>query len=129
VAVLELTNNVYFKVGLITIIGLSAKNAILIIEFAKELHHQGASYAQAVLQAARMRFRPIVMTSVAFMLGVLPLTVATGPGAASQQALGSSVMGGMVSATILGVVLVPVFYVWVMTLFKKKVLVDNSVNT
>ncbi len=129
VAVLELTNNVYFKVGLITIIGLSAKNAILIIEFAKELHHQGASYAQAVLQAARMRFRPIVMTSVAFMLGVLPLTVATGPGAASQQALGSSVMGGMVSATILGVVLVPVFYVWVMALFKKKVVVDNSVNT
>lgn len=119
VGVLELTNNVYFKVGLITIIGLSAKNAILIIEFAKELHHQGLSYAQAVLQAARMRFRPIVMTSVAFILGVLPLTIATGPGAASQQALGSSVMGGMVSATIFGVILVPVFYIWVMSFFAK----------
>jgi multidrug efflux pump len=119
VAVLGLANTVYFKVGLITIIGLSAKNAILIIEFAKELHHQGLTYAQAVLQAARMRFRPIVMTSVAFILGVLPLTIATGPGAASQQALGTSVMGGMISATLLGVILVPVFYVWVMS-FRKK---------
>lgn len=120
VAVLGLANTVYFKVGLITIIGLSAKNAILIIEFAKELHHQGLTYAQAVLQAARMRFRPIVMTSVAFILGVLPLTIATGPGAASQQALGTSVMGGMISATLLGVILVPVFYVWVMSVFKNR---------
>jgi multidrug efflux pump len=128
VAVLGLANTVYFKVGLITIIGLSAKNAILIIEFAKELHHQGLTYAQAVLQAARMRFRPIVMTSVAFILGVLPLTIATGPGAASQQALGTSVMGGMISATLLGVILVPVFYVWVMTVFSKQPEADNSVN-
>lgn len=115
VAVLGMANDVYFKVGLITIIGLSAKNAILIVEFAKDLHEQGASYTHAVLQAARMRFRPIVMTSMAFILGVLPLTIASGAGAASQRALGTSVMGGMITATILGVILVPVFYVWVMS--------------
>lgn len=120
VTVLGMSNDVYFKVGLITIIGLSAKNAILIVEFAKELREQGASYTDAALKAARLRFRPIVMTSMAFILGVLPLTIATGAGAASQRALGTSVMGGMVSATILGVILVPVFYVWAMSRFSGK---------
>lgn len=115
VTILGMANDVYFKVGLITIIGLSAKNAILIVEFAKDLHEQGAHYTQAALQAARMRFRPIVMTSMAFILGVLPLAIASGAGAASQRALGTSVLGGMVTATLLGVILVPVFYVWVMS--------------
>lgn len=115
VTIMGLSNDVYFKVGLITIIGLAAKNAILIIEFAKELHAEGASLAHAAIQAAKLRFRPIIMTSLAFILGVLPLTIATGAGAASQQAIGTSVMGGMISATLLGVIFVPVFFVWVLS--------------
>ncbi|PVZ20207.1 MULTISPECIES: multidrug efflux RND transporter permease subunit [unclassified Pseudomonas] len=118
-AVLALTvaglpNDVYFKVGLITIIGLAAKNAILIVEFAKALHAEGRSLRDAAVMAARLRFRPIVMTSVAFMLGVLPLVMATGAGAASQRAIGTGVIGGMLSATLLGVLLVPVFFVAVL---------------
>jgi multidrug efflux pump len=116
VTVLGMPNDVYFKVGLITIIGLSAKNAILIVEFAKALHGQGASLAQAAAQAARLRFRPIVMTSMAFILGVLPLALASGAGAASQRAIGVGVIGGMLAATVLGVLCVPVFFVWVLSL-------------
>ena len=115
-----LSNDVYFKVGLITIIGLAAKNAILIVEFAKDLHAQGHSLAQAALQAARLRFRPIVMTSLAFILGVVPLALASGAGASSQAAIGFGVIGGMLSATLLGVVFVPVFFVWVLSLFRRK---------
>ncbi|WP_288657642.1 MULTISPECIES: efflux RND transporter permease subunit [Pseudomonas] len=106
-------NDVFFKVGLITIIGLSAKNAILIIEFAKSLHDQGHSLFQATVEAARLRLRPIVMTSLAFILGVVPLAIATGASSASQQAIGTSVIGGMLTATF-AVVFVPVFFVSVM---------------
>jgi multidrug efflux pump len=113
-----LSNDVYFKVGLITIIGLSAKNAVLIIEFAKDLQAQGRSAIDAVLEAAHLRFRPILMTSMAFMLGVLPLAIATGAGSASQRAIGTGVMGGMLTATVLGVIFVPVFFVVVRRIFK-----------
>jgi multidrug efflux pump len=112
------SNDVYFKIGLITIIGLSAKNAVLIIEFAKELQAQGKSAVEAVLQAAHLRFRPIVMTSMAFVLGVLPLAIASGAGSASQRSIGTGVMGGMVSAVLLSVLFVPVFYVVVRRWFK-----------
>jgi multidrug efflux pump len=107
----ELPNDVYFKVGLITIIGLSAKNAILIIEFAKDLQAEGKSLREATLQAARLRFRPIIMTSLAFILGVMPLVFASGAGSASQRAIGTGVMSGMIAATVLAVFLVPVFFV------------------
>ncbi len=111
-------NDVYFQVGLITIIGLSAKNAILIIEFAKDLQAEGKSLIEAALTAAHLRFRPIVMTSMAFMLGVLPLAVATGAGSASQRAIGTGVIGGMVMGTILAVLFVPIFFVVVRGIFK-----------
>ncbi len=111
-------NDIYFKVGLITIIGLSAKNAVLIIEFAKELQAQGRSAADAVLEAAHLRFRPILMTSLAFILGVVPLVIASGAGSAGQRAIGTGVMGGMISATVLAVFFVPVFFVVVRRFFK-----------
>ncbi|MFL6658813.1 MAG: efflux RND transporter permease subunit [Massilia sp.] len=111
-------NDVYFKVGLITIIGLGAKNAVLIIEFAKDLQAQGRSLAEAAIEACHLRFRPILMTSLAFILGVLPLVVAGGAGSASQRAIGTGVMGGMITATSLGVIFVPVFFVVVRRLFK-----------
>ncbi|AWN43025.1 multidrug efflux RND transporter permease subunit [Methylobacterium durans] len=113
-------NDVYFKIGLITIIGLSAKNAILIVEFAKDLWKPGTSLVDATVQAATLRFRPIVMTSLAFIFGVVPLAVATGAASKSQQAIGTGVMGGMISATVLAVFFVPVFFVVVMRLFKRK---------
>ena len=112
------SNDVYFQVGLITIIGLSAKNAILIIEFAKDLQAQGKSVIEAALAAAHIRFRPIIMTSLAFTLGVLPLALATGAGSASQRAIGTGVIGGMLTGTVLAVVFVPIFFVVVRTLFK-----------
>jgi len=111
-------NDVYFQVGLITIIGLSAKNAILIIEFAKDLQAQGRSVVEAALAAAHLRFRPIVMTSLAFTLGVLPLFLASGAGSASQRAIGTGVVGGMITGTVLAVIFVPVFFVVVRKLFK-----------
>jgi HAE1 family hydrophobic/amphiphilic exporter-1/multidrug efflux pump len=104
-------NDVYFQVGLLATIGLAAKNAILIVEFARELHEQGRTAAEAALEAARMRLRPIVMTSLAFVLGVLPLAIASGAGAGAQNAIGVAVMGGVIAATVLGVLLVPVFFV------------------
>ena len=112
-------NDVFFKVGLITIIGLSAKNAILIIEFAKTLYDEGHDLIDATVQAARLRLRPIVMTSLAFILGVVPLAIATGASSASQQAIGTGVIGGMIVAT-LAVVFVPVFFVVVMKLARSK---------
>ncbi|MGE8353064.1 MAG: efflux RND transporter permease subunit [Pseudomonas protegens] len=111
-------NDVFFKVGLITIIGLSAKNAILIIEFAKSLYDEGHDLIDATVQAARLRLRPIVMTSLAFILGVVPLAIATGASSASQQAIGTGVIGGMITAT-LAVIFVPVFFVVVMKLVKR----------
>ncbi|ROL69953.1 multidrug efflux RND transporter permease subunit [Pseudomonas chlororaphis] len=113
-----LPNDVFFKVGLITIIGLSAKNAILIIEFAKSLYDQGHDLIDATVQAARLRLRPIVMTSLAFILGVVPLAIATGASSASQQAIGTGVIGGMITAT-LAVIFVPVFFVLVMKLTRR----------
>jgi multidrug efflux pump len=114
-----LSNDVYFKIGLITIIGLSAKNAVLIIEFAKELQAQGRSAVEAVLQAAHLRFRPIIMTSLAFGFGVLPLAVATGAGAGAQNAIGTGVLGGMVTATVLVIIFAPLFFVLVETFIGK----------
>ncbi|SPO66625.1 MULTISPECIES: efflux RND transporter permease subunit [Pseudomonas] len=112
-------NDVFFKVGLITLIGLSAKNAILIIEFAKSLVDEGHDLVDATVKAARLRLRPIVMTSLAFILGVVPLAIASGASSASQQAIGTGVIGGMLSAT-LAVVFVPVFFVVVMRLTGKR---------
>lgn len=120
ISIMGMSNDVYFKVGLITIIGLSAKNAILIVEFAKDLYQQGYTLKEAAIQAAKLRFRPIVMTSMAFILGVVPLTIATGAGAASQHSLGVSVVGGMISATLLGVLFVPIFFVWVLSMVYRK---------
>jgi multidrug efflux pump len=111
-------NDVYFQVGLITIIGLSAKNAILIIEFAKDLQAQGKSVIESALAAAHLRFRPIIMTSMAFGLGVLPLALATGAGSASQRAIGTGVLGGMLTGTGLAVFFVPVFFVLVRGVFQ-----------
>ncbi|MGZ0783557.1 multidrug efflux RND transporter permease subunit [Pseudomonas saponiphila] len=118
VSLREMPNDVFFKVGLITIIGLSAKNAILIIEFAKSLYDEGHDLIDATVQAARLRLRPIVMTSLAFILGVVPLAIATGASSASQQAIGTGVIGGMITAT-LAVIFVPVFFVVVMKLVKR----------
>nr|WP_319565814.1 efflux RND transporter permease subunit [uncultured Rhodoferax sp.] len=112
------SNDVYFQVGLITIIGLSAKNAILIIEFAKDLQAQGKSVIASALEAAHLRFRPIIMTSMAFTLGVLPLALSTGAGSASQRAIGTGVIGGILTGTSLAVVFVPIFFVVVRSLFK-----------
>ncbi len=113
-----LSNDVYFQIGLVTIIGLSAKNAILIIEFAKDLQASGKNIVAAALEAAHLRFRPIVMTSLAFTLGVLPLFLATGASSASQRAIGTGVIGGMITGTVLAVVFVPVFFVLVRSFFK-----------
>ena len=113
-------NDVFFKVGLITVIGLSAKNAILIVEFAKDLVADGMGLIEATLKAVHLRFRPILMTSVAFMLGVLPLAISSGAGSASQRAIGTGVLFGMITATVLAVFFVPVFFVVVRKLFKGK---------
>jgi multidrug efflux pump len=112
-----LPNDVYFKVGLIAIIGLSAKNSILIVEFARQLEAQGKATLEAVLEACKLRFRPIVMTSIAFIFGVLPLAISSGAGAASRHAIGTGVMGGMIAATVLAVFIVPVLYLTVRRLF------------
>ncbi|MDP2758941.1 MAG: efflux RND transporter permease subunit [Sideroxyarcus sp.] len=113
----DLPNDVFFKVGLIAIIGLSAKNAILIIEFARKMQDDGMSLIDATLEACRLRFRPILMTSFAFMAGVLPLTLSTGAGAQSRHAIGTGVIGGMFTATLFAVFLVPVFFVIVRRFF------------
>ncbi len=115
-----MANDVYFQVGMVTVIGLSAKNAILIVEFAKDAYARGATLIDATLEAARLRFRPILMTSFAFILGVVPLAIATGAGAASQNAVGLGVLGGMLAATPLAVLMVPAFFVVILKLFKTK---------
>nr|WP_324259159.1 efflux RND transporter permease subunit [Cellvibrio fontiphilus] len=114
-----LSNDVYFQVGLLTTIGLAAKNAILIVEFAKALYEQGMDLIAATMEAVRMRLRPIIMTSLAFMLGVTPLVISTGAGSGSQNAIGTGVFGGMFSATVLAIFFVPVFFVVVFRLAQR----------
>lgn len=126
---LGMNNDVYFQVGMVTVIGLSAKNAILIVEFAKDLHAQGMGLYESAVEAARLRFRPILMTSFAFILGVVPLTLASGAGAASQKAVGFGVLGGMLAATPFAVIFVPVFFVTVLKFFKTKVKLLHPVPT
>ena len=109
-----MNNDIYFQVGLITTIGLVSKNAILIVEFAKELHDKGEDIVHAAVDAVRLRLRPIVMTSLAFGLGVLPLALASGAGSGAQNAIGWGVLGGMITGTFLCVLFVPIFYVGVM---------------
>ena len=115
-----LANDVYFQVGLLTTIGLSAKNAILIVEFAKDLQGRGYELVEATATAARQRLRPIIMTSLAFGFGVVPLVVSNGAGSGGQNAIGTGVLGGVVFATVLGVLLIPVFFVVVRTLFGRR---------
>ena len=112
--------DVYFNIGIITIIGLSAKNAILIVEYAKDLEATGKDATQATLEAVRLRFRPILMTSLAFILGVLPLVISSGAGSAARRALGTGVMGGMISATLLGLLFIPLFFVVIRTLLMRR---------
>ncbi|OYR15952.1 multidrug efflux RND transporter permease subunit [Brucella thiophenivorans] len=125
----DMPNDVYFKVGLITIIGLSAKNAILIIEFAKDLRAEGKPLLEATIEACRLRFRPILMTSLAFTLGVVPLAIASGASAASQNAIGTGVLGGMISATVLAIFFVPVFFVFIMSIFDRSRTKENISET
>ena len=117
---LDMANDVYFQVGLLTTIGLVSKNAILIVEFAKDYMEQGRDAIHAAEEAVRVRLRPILMTSLAFGLGVFPLTVAHGPGAGAQNAIGVGVLGGMLAGTFLCVAFVPVFYVLVSRFSRKK---------
>ena len=107
-----LSNDIYFQIGLLVLVGLSAKNAILIVEFAAQKLEQGKSVFDAALEAASLRLRPILMTSFAFILGVLPLAIATGPGAAARQSMGTGVLGGMMMATFVAIVFVPVYFTW-----------------
>ncbi|WP_413042980.1 efflux RND transporter permease subunit [Pseudomonas sp. YJ42] len=126
-----LSNDVFFQVGLLTTIGLSARNAILIVEFAKTLHEQGMTLVEAAIEACRIRLRPIVMTSLAFMLGVLPLAISSGAGAGSKHAIGTGVIGGMLSALLLAIFWVPLFYVLVSSLSgrRKKVAEEPKGDT
>ena len=116
-----LENDVYFQIGLLTTIGLTAKNAILIVQFAKERIEHGIDLITATLEAARLRLRPIVMTSLAFIFGVFPLAINTGAGAAAQNAIGTGVVGGMLSATLIAVFYIPLFFVLITKLFNGKV--------
>ncbi|MEQ4617852.1 MAG: multidrug efflux RND transporter permease subunit [Corticimicrobacter sp.] len=120
VSALGMTNDVYFQVGLVTIIGLAAKNAILIVEFAKDAYAAGGDLNHSTIEAARLRFRPILMTSLAFILGMVPLVMASGAGAASQHSVGLGVLGGMLAATPFAVIFVPTFFVVVMSIFKTR---------
>ncbi|KAA0915326.1 efflux RND transporter permease subunit [Psychrobacter sp. ANT_WB68] len=115
-----LSNDIYLQVGLLTVVGLSAKNAILIIEFARDHQEEGYTLKEAVMTAARQRLRPIIMTSLAFGLGVVPLFIATGAGSGSQNAIGTSVVGGVVTATFLGIFFIPMFYIWIRSMFPHK---------
>ncbi len=115
-----LYDDLYLQIGLVTLVGLAAKNAILIVEFASHIHREGGkSLREAAVEAARLRFRPIVMTSLAFILGVLPLAISTGAGAASRHSIGTGVIGGMLAATFIAVLFIPLFYVWTGTVGEK----------
>ena len=116
-----LGNDVFFQVGLLTTIGLSAKNAILIVEFARELHEkEGLSIKEAAVEAARVRLRPIIMTSLAFVMGVIPLAVSTGASSGSKHAIGTGVVGGMITATILATFYIPLFYMLIAGFFSRR---------
>ena len=112
-------NDVYFQVGLVTLIGLAAKNAILIVEFAVLLRAEGKGIFDSAYEAAKLRFRPIVMTSLAFILGCVPLAISTGAGSASRHSIGTGVIGGMLAATLLATFLIPMFYLLVESLAEK----------
>jgi multidrug efflux pump subunit AcrB len=105
-------NDVYFQIGMVVLIGLASKNAILIVEFASQKRDQGMGVVQAALEAARLRLRPIIMTSLAFVLGVLPLVVSSGAGSAARRSMGTGVFGGMLAATFLATLFIPLFYLW-----------------
>lgn len=115
-----LANDVYFQVGLITTVGLASKNAILIVEFAVQLQEQGRKLLDATLEAVRMRLRPILMTSLAFGFGVVPLALGTGAGAGGRNAIGTAVLGGTVASTVLGIFMVPVFFLLIRNWFKSR---------
>jgi multidrug efflux pump len=115
-----LNDDVYFQVGLLTTVGLASKNAILIVEFAKAGHAAGKTLAAAALEAAKQRLRPILMTSLAFTVGVLPLALASGAGSGGQNAIGTGVVGGMISATLLAIFFVPLFFVLVLGLVERR---------
>jgi multidrug efflux pump len=120
-----LSNDVYFQVGLLTTVGLAAKNAILIVEFAKEHFESGASLTESAIHAARQRLRPILMTSLAFILGVTPLAISSGAGSGSQNAIGTGVIGGMLTGTFLAIFFVPAFFVIMLRMFKVKRMSEN----
>ena len=105
-------NDIYFQIGLVVLIGLAAKNAILIVEFAAQKHAEGMPLMEGTIEAARLRFRPIIMTSLAFVLGVLPLVLATGAGSAARRSMGTGVFGGMLAATFIATVFIPLFFYW-----------------
>ena len=115
-----MTNDIFFQIGLVTLIGLSAKNAILLVDFANHRFHSGMSATEAAIEAAKLRFRPIIMTSMAFVLGVTPLVFATGAGAAGRQSIGTGVFGGMLAATFLAIFFVPLFFVLVRKLAQRR---------
>ena len=112
-------NDVFCQIGMVMLIGLASKNAILIVEFANQLHEKGLSIKNAVMQAAAIRFRPILMTSLSFMLGILPLVLSTGAGSASRQSMGTAIFGGMLVSTVLNLLFIPVFYILVLSLREK----------
>lgn len=124
-----LENDVYFQVALLTVIGLSSKNAILIVEFVEVSYKKGNSLMDAAVEGARLRLRPILMTSLAFIVGVLPLAVSTGAGANSRIAIGTGIVGGTLTATILGVFMIPLFYVLISSLFRSKVSTNSNITT
>lgn len=108
----DMPNDIYFQIGMITLIGLAAKNAILLVEFANQKLKEGMSIKQAAIQSAQLRFRPIVMTSLAFILGVVPLVIATGAGSAARQSMGTGVFGGMIMAAFVATIFIPMFFSW-----------------
>lgn len=114
-----LENNIYFQIGLVMLVGLVAKNAIMIVEFANEAYHNGKELVASAIEAVRMRFRPLVMTSLAFMLGLLPLVFASGPGCESRRSIGTGVFFGMIVAVTVGIIYVPLFYVLIGKFIKK----------
>ncbi|MEG1103010.1 MAG: efflux RND transporter permease subunit, partial [Comamonas sp.] len=121
-----LTNDVYFQVGLLTTVGLASKNAILIVEFAVQLQEQGKNLFDATVEAVRMRLRPILMTSLAFGFGVVPLAIGSGAGAGGRNAIGTAVLGGTVASTVLGLFLVPVFFLLVRSWFKSRSRIEDA---
>jgi HAE1 family hydrophobic/amphiphilic exporter-1 len=129
VAFRGLDNNILVQIGLIVLVGLAAKNSILIVEFARQAQERGANPVDAAVEAARLRLRPILMTAFAFILGVVPLMIAVGPGAEMRQSLGTAVFSGMLGVTIVGLFLTPVFYVTLRRLFPYRKLAEDAPET